>query len=212
MQVDISKLRDVLQKASAEISGVVIHDFEAYAVAERVVQFLEGQKSFSKIIIENNEAHKTCEKCGQLCVAYKEKFRRDWLFCLLALQDVLFGEGTYKEIADALHAHYGYGEKIANSVARSFMLSRHWGAIEKTDTRKARCPTYRITEKGKLIFQGVCSFPQYLWIPARHAEIDTMFLPKAPIIRAHELKKADNENEELSDKQKHVEESISLLP
>lgn len=164
----------------------------------------EEQKSYSELIIEGNEAKKTCGQCGQLCVAYKEKFRKGWVTCLHAMQE--HGEMTYKQLADVLVSAYDFNDKTANSMARSFCMARHWLVIEKTGKSIGRCPVYRITSYGREVVANTRMVFKFLWLPARKVEMDLSGLPVADSCFASEI--LPDDPNDLANKALHVEESL----
>lgn len=175
-------------------------------IAENLTAMSE-EKSFSELIIEGNEAKKTCGQCGQLCVAYKEKFRKQWLTCLNALN--AFGAMTYKQLADVLVSHYGYKDKAANGTARSFCLARHWLVIEKTNKSINRCPVYQITQRGREVLANRQSVAVFLWIPARGIEMDLSVLPQPTFTFATSI--LPDDPGELANKSLHVAEAAPAL-
>lgn len=179
-------------------------------LAEKIVKWYEGvtAPSYSELIIEGNEAKKTCGQCGQLCVAYKEKFRKGWLDCLQALKNN--GGLTYKQLANILERDSGYKNKAANNLARTFTLMTHWQVIEKTPYRVGRCPIYAITDFGKEVLFNESSIPEFVWIPARNVAIDRNLLPQAPYTFACGIKPDDPDA--LADKAAHFAEAVSALP
>jgi hypothetical protein len=201
------RLRMVLKSSSHDAAGLPWEQW-LDMVGGAVVSFVESaeeQKSFSELIIEGNEARKTCEECGQLCVAYREKFRKGWITCLHAMENHS-ARVTYKQLADILVHNYDFGEKTANSMARSFIMSRHWLVIEKTPDSVGRCPVYRITEYGREVLANRKSLPEFLWIPARDVEIDMSQLPEPPWTFAASI--LPDDPNDLANKALHVEEAL----
>lgn len=176
-------------------------------IADAIAGALEviEQKSFSELIIEGNEARKTCQECGQLCVAYREKFRKGWVTCLHAME-THNARVTYKQLADILVHNFGYGEKAANNLARTFTLMQHWNTIERTDDSIGRCPIYRITEYGREVLANRKSLPEFLWIPARDVEIDLSQLPEPAWTFAASI--APDDPNDLANKALHVQEAL----
>lgn len=162
-------------------------------------------RSFSELIIEGNEARKVCGNCGQLCVAYREKFRKGWVTCLHAMVEHN-AKVTYKQLADILVHNYDFGEKTANSMARSFIMSRHWLVIEKTPESIGRCPVYRITDYGREVLANRKSLPEFLWIPARDVEIDLSQLPQPAWTFAVSI--LPDDPNDLANKALHVEQAL----
>ena len=165
-------------------------------------------KSYSDLIIEGNEARKTCGNCGQLCVAYKEKFRKAWVTCLHAMENHNHAM-TYKQLADVLVANYDFGEKASNNTARMFVMARHWNVIEKTGENIGRCPIYRITEYGREVLANRKSLPEFLWIPARDVEIDLSQLPEPSWTFAASI--LPDDPNDLANKALHVEQALAAF-
>jgi hypothetical protein len=187
-----------------QTNGGVLCDCAASKAFIATVE-MANKKSFSELIIEGNEARKTCEECGQLCVAYREKFRKGWITCLHAMENHS-AKVTYKQLADILVHNYDFGEKTANSMARSFIMSRHWKVIEKTANSIGRCPIYRITEYGREVVANTRMVFKFLWIPARDVEIDLGSLPAPDSCFANEI--LPDDPNDLANKALHVEQAL----
>lgn len=157
-------------------------------------EWSEAQQSFSELIIGKNDMKKTCNTCGQLCVAYKTFFRKTWIKPLQILHNVE-RPMTMKEIAELM-----LGKTTVNdAITRTLPQAQHWNVLEKMGNSQ-----YKITEKGVLFLKGEAALPEFIWIPARNAIIVTPENGKD--ITINELQDRD-----YSDKSIHIIESFPSL-
>jgi DNA-binding PadR family transcriptional regulator len=196
-------IRWLLDVRDANHGMVTMNDVEM--VIEQLCDWYEAQNTFTDISSSSSKEEKMCPLCDRLYIMNNRKFLRLWVVVLKALAEKPM---TMTEVDAELHASGKLKGSGVTSTVKYGVLMRHWNVIDQTEEKRKGARVYTITQLGRDFINGKATIPSHVWL-SPHGVVPEKTNEIARQVYSSEVEHDDSE--EMSDRQKYVDEGESAF-